>query len=558
MFRTTRLSGGVDFGGATYDSIPDMKQTIHDYVIVGGGSAGCVLANRLSADPRISVLLLEAGGEANHPHVLVPAWSTKLMGNRRWDWCYATQPDPSRNERADLWPAGKVLGGGSSINGMVYVRGHAGDYDDWSAAGNPAWGYAQCLPYFIRAERNNRLGGEFHGRTGPLGVESLRVTHPLNALFIQSCQAAGLPFNPDCNGAVQEGVGPMQATQHGGMRDSTARAYLAPARGRTNLTVLTQAMANRVLFEGRRAASVEYRHRGIAGLAAAAREVILCAGSLASPKLLMLSGLGPSDHLGAHGIACRVDLPGVGLHLQEHPGVLVNFRMTVAALGHIARSWWRLALAGLDYAVRRAGPATSPVAHVVGYLKTDPQLGRPDIQLHFAPFAYQFEVDRVLVARDNRVGVALNVCRPASRGSIELRDGDPGSAPIIRHQLLGARTDIERLIAAGRFVRRVFAASPLGPICDAETAPGLGVETDAQWEHFVRANAFPMYHPVGTCRMGTDRESVVDQDLRVRGVTGLRVVDASIMPSLVSANTNAPVIMIAEKAADQIRHAAGS
>jgi choline dehydrogenase len=323
------------------------------------------------------------------------------------------------------------------------------------------------------------------------------------------------------------------------------------------LTVFTGSTVHHVLFDGQRAVGVRYRRDAELCTANAAREVLVCAGSLATPKLLMLSGVGPAEQLAQHGIACRVESPGVGQNLQEHPGILINYRLKVATLGHVAHSWWRMAFAGLQYALRRSGPASSPVAHVVGYFKTDAALDRPDIQLHFAPFAYHFETDRVIVARDNRVGVALNVCRPRSRGSVTLTDGDPESPPLIRHELLGSSEDVDALIMAGRFIRGIFAASPLGPMCDVETEPGPGVESDSQWAQFLRASCFPMYHPVGTCRMGQDRGSVVDQQLRVHGTQGLRIIDASVMPTLVAANTNAPVIMIAEKAAEQIRVSAG-
>jgi choline dehydrogenase len=348
----------------------------------------------------------------------------------------------------------------------------------------------------------------------------------------------------------------MQTNQRGGLRHNTARAYLAAARRRPNLRVMTGATVRRVLFDGRRATGVEFDHRGGRTELRARREVVLCGGSIATPKLLLLSGVGPRAELERHGIGCVADMPGVGANLQEHPGCTLQFDMRVPTMNRIAHSWPRYLLAAADYALRRRGPASSPIAHVVGFLRTDPTLSRPDVQLHFAPFALEHDGRKVGLSRVDRVGVALNVCRPESRGRVSLRSADPQAPPVIAHELLGSRNDVARLIRAARILQRVFATEPLAGACVGRHAPAPEVDSDADWETFLRQHSALMYHPVGTCRMGQDTMAVTDPTLRVREVTGLRIVDASVMPSLPSANTNGPTIMLAERGAALIRGAA--
>ncbi len=523
-----------------------------DYVIAGGGSAGCVLASRLSADPTVRVLLLEAGGDDLHPAVYIPAGSTQLVGKPRWDWVWRCEPDPSRGNRVDIWPGGRVLGGGSSVNGMVYLRGHRSDYDGWAALGNPGWRYEDVLPSFVRAEGNAGRADRFHGTDGPLGVSDVRCLHPTDRAFVESGVNAGHRRNPDFNGAEQEGVGFLQATQRGGFRASTARGYLRPVRRRPNLTVVTGALATRVTIEGGRATGVAYLRDGAVLHARARREVLLSTGTIISPKLLLLSGIGARSALAALGIDCIVERPAVGANLQEHPGVLMSWNVNVPTMNADWHSWRGRLRAALDYALFRRGPASSPVAHAALFLKTRPELPAPDIQVHFQPLSYEVGPDGFGLPEAWRVSCAVNVCRPRARGMIGLRSADPLAPPLIRHALLGDEADVRTLVAGCRKVRDVFASEPLRAMVTGEHEPGPGVQDDAQWDAALRERSFPMYHPVGTCRMGSDDEAVVDPTLRVRGVSGLRVVDASIMPLLVAANTNAAAVMIGERGAELI------
>lgn len=535
-----------------------MNKADFDYIVAGGGTAGCVLANRLTENGRFSVLLIEAGGSASWPQILVPGLSTALMGNARWDWCYRAEPDPSRGGQVDIWPAGKVLGGGSSINGMVYLRGNAADYDDWEARGAVGWSYADCLPYFLKCESNQHFNDRWHGNSGPLTVSNVRADHPLNQRFLDACTEVGLKLNADVNGAEQEGIGRMQTNQRNGMRDSTARAYLAPARSRRNLSVMTHARVVRINIRDGRAQGVSVLRNGIQSEIHARHEVIISTGAMASPQLLMLSGIGPSQSLQQHGIETLADLPGVGANLQEHPGVIVDFEMSVPTLGAIAKSRYQYARAALQYLLARTGPASSPIAHIVGFIKTFPELSLPDVQFHFAPFSMDFVGDKIKLSTSNRVGVAINVCRPETRGRIRLRSAEALSPPVIEHSLFGSDKDMATVIRAGRLVHRIFDAEPLTSLGARPLNPPQEVKSDADWERFIRQRGFLMYHPVGTCRMGTDAGAVVDPRLRVCGVRSLRVVDASVMPTIPAANTNGPTIMLAEKAADLILDDASS
>ena len=521
---------------------------MYDYIIVGAGSAGCVLAHRLSADPDARVLLLEGGPDDRAKEVKIPAAFPKLFKTER-DWNYATEPEPQLDGRALYWPRGRMLGGSSSMNAQIYIRGHRLDYDRWAAMGNAGWSWDDVLPYFKRAEDNDRGPSRYHGAGGPLSVSDLRDPSPLSRAFVQAGIEAGLAANPDFNGEEQDGVGPSLVTQRKGTRCSTAAAYLKPARRRPNLTVVTGAHATRVLFDGRRATGVEYRRDGRVETAGTRREVIVSGGAINSPQLLMLSGVGPAAELQAHGIDVVHDLPGVGRNLQDHLSVTVLATchqplslLAAESLGNVAR-----------FLLLKKGMLTSNVGEAGAFARTDAGLDAPDIQLLFAPVLY---INHGLAPPPEH-GFTVGVVHltPKSSGAVALSSADPFAAPRITANYLSDTDgdDLRVLVDGVKLARRVIRAHAFDPYRKAELAPTADVEGDAVLATFVRGMAETLYHPVGTCSMGIDAAAVVDPELRVRGIDGLRVVDASVMPVIPRGNTNAPTIMIAEKAADLIR-----
>jgi choline dehydrogenase len=516
-----------------------------DYVIVGAGSAGCVLAHRLTANPRTTVLLLEAGGPDRTREIHMPVAFSKLFKSA-CDWAYFTEEQRHLNNRRLYVPRGKVLGGSSSINAMIYIRGHKNDYDHWEKLGNLSWDFASVLPYFKKAENQERGASEYHGIGGPLNVADLHSTNPLSQVFIDAAVKLGLPANRDFNGPEQEGVGYFQVTQKNGRRCSAAAAYLKPILSRANLTVRTNVLVSRVLSEGTRVTGVEYSDNGTSRQEKVNREVILCGGAINSPQIMLLSGIGPGDHLRRHGIPIVADLPGVGQNLQDHPVVGVAYEckrpITLAGAGKLGDL--------LRYALFGRGPLTSNVAESGGFLKTKSNLPAPDVQLHFAPAYYVDHGFKNPEGHGFTLGPAL--LAPESRGYVALRSRDPSDAPIIQLNFLESEEDMRALIEGVALTRRIIAATPFDVYRGNEFLPGLQAQSDQQIAEHIRSTAEAIYHPVGTCKMGHDPLAVVDSQLRVRQVEGLRVVDASIMPRIIRGNTNAPTIMIAEKAAAMI------
>ena len=522
-----------------------------DYIIVGAGSAGCVLANRLSADGKHSVLLLEAGPRDTNPWIHVPIGYGKLFKEKTVNWMYQTEPEPGLNGRQVFQPRGKVLGGSSSINGLLYVRGQHEDYDRWRQRGNAGWGYEDVLPYFKRAENQARGEDKYHGSGGPLPVSDWRHKDPLSEAFVTAAVEAGFPFNADFNGATQEGAGFFQTTTRNGRRASSAFSYLRPAKRRGNLHIETDALAQRLVFEGKRARAVEYRQRGQLRTARARREILVSSGAYNSPQLLQLSGVGPAELLKSHGIAVVLDAPGVGNDLQDHMQVRIVMRCTQAVtLNDVVNHPVRKVMAGLQWAALRRGPLTIAAGTSGAFFKTSPRLASPDIQIHFIPFS----TDKMGEKLHPFSGFTASVCqlRPESRGSLRIRSADPAEPPEIRINYLATETDRRTFIDGIGILRGILAAPALQAYATEEVYPGAKVVRDEELLEFCRQTGSTVYHPTSTCRMGNDPLAVVDQRLKVRGIEGLRVVDASVMPDLMSGNTNAPTIMIAEKASDMI------
>ncbi|MGY1884224.1 GMC family oxidoreductase [Blastococcus sp. SYSU DS0753] len=521
-----------------------------DVVVVGAGSAGSAVAGRLSEDPSLRVLVLEAGGPDDVLEVKIPAGLYKVWRTRH-DWNYTTDEQPGLGGRRLFWPRGKLLGGSSSINAMIYIRGARADYDEWAElTGDPSWSYEQVLPLFRRMEDNARGADEWHGVGGPLRVEDLRSPHPWTTAVVESAVASGYPRNPDFNGATQEGVGPFQVTQRRGRRWSAADAYLHPAAGRPNLTVRTGALTTRVLVENGRATGVEYRCGGRLHTVRATREVVLSGGAVNSPQLLMLSGIGPADHLREVGVDVVHDLPGVGAGLQDHPLVPVIWTVRSGRSLRLAETPVNLA----KWKAAGRGPLTSNLAEAGLFTRSRPDVAEPDLQLHFLPVKFwkQAEVDPDAEA----FTAAVVLVRVHSRGSVRLRSADPTWAPAIDAGYLTDERDLDALVSGVERAREIASVAPLSSVLAEEWSPGGTVHGREALRQKVRDTLESLYHPVSSCRMGTDDGSddmaVVDPQLRVRGIEGLRVVDASVMPTLVRGNTNAPTIMIAERAADLI------
>jgi choline dehydrogenase len=522
----------------------------YDYIIVGAGSAGCVLADKLSASGRHSVLLLEAGGSDKRFYVQMPLGYGKTFYDRSVNWMYAAESDPGLNGQKDHWPRGKVLGGSSSINAMVYIRGHREDYDNWGEAAGAQWGWDNVLSAYKELEDFVGGANAWHGSGGPLHISdpTARV-HPLTHTYIKACEAVGLPFNPDFNGETQEGTGIYHLTARKGQRLSAARAFLWPALKRKNLRVEKNALVTRVDFNGAQAVGVTYQHKGHIHSVRAGREVILSGGAINSPQLLMLSGIGPAAHLRDHNIEVKRDNAHVGQNMQDHLGLNYTFRMKVPTLNDALRPWWGKLKVGMQYLLLRDGPLSLSINHGGGFFKTNPSYSRPNMQLYMQAFSTLLPRagERPILSPDpfSGLSIGLSNCRPTARGELSLRSNKADEHPVIKPNAFGTEHDVQEMLAAVKFIRKIAAAPPFAELVAEELRPGPACTSDEDLIHDFKQRSGTVYHPSCTARMGTQSgQSVVDHRLRVHGISGLRVCDASVFPNLIAGNTNAPAMMV--------------
>ncbi|TPL18106.1 MULTISPECIES: GMC family oxidoreductase N-terminal domain-containing protein [unclassified Mesorhizobium] len=530
----------------------------YDFIIVGSGSAGSVLADKLSASGRFSVLVLEAGGSDRRFYVQMPLGYGKTFFDPTVNWNYKTEPDPGLGGNVDHWPRGKLLGGSSSINAMVWIRGAREDFDDWRDAGNPGWGYDDLLPAFKALEDNEAGADRWRGRGGPLHIsDTSDAVHPLTKRYLAAGQQAGLPFNSDFNGAAQEGVGVYQISTRNGRRMSAARAFLRPAMKRANVRVETNALASRILFEGKRAVGIEYLQKGQTKTARAGREIILSAGSINSPQLLQLSGVGPAALLHGLGIPVIHANENVGANLQDHVGINYTFKGRLPTLNQILRPWWGKLMVGMQYILTRSGPLSLSMNHGGGFFRTDPAFSRPNMQLYFQAFSTVIPKsgERPILTPDPWPGfsIGLSNCRPSSRGEIMIRSSNPLDHPKIVANAYSTNADVEEMLAAVKFVRKIASMPAMAEIIAEEVLPGPSITSDADLITDFRKRSGTVYHPVSTCRMGPDpARAVVDPRLKVHGLEGLRVIDASIFPDNITGNTNAASILTGWKGAELV------
>ncbi len=528
----------------------------YDYIIVGAGSAGCVLASKLTANGRYSVLLLEAGGHDKRFYVQLPLGYGKTFYDPHVNWMYTAEPDPGLNGQQDHWPRGKILGGSSSINAMVYIRGHRDDYDNWEQAAGRDWGWDSVLQAYKSLEDNAAGADEFRGAGGPLHTsDPSSQVHPLTLDYIKACQQLGLAFNPDFNGATQEGAGIYQLTTRNGRRLSTARAFLDPAKRRSNLQIKTGCLVTRIVMEGKRVTGVTFEKNGVSQNAYAGREVILAGGAVNSPQLLQLSGMGPAPLLRDIGIAVVAANNAVGQNLEDHVGINYTYRMKVPTLNDTLRPWWGKVKVGLQYLLTRTGPLSLSINHGGGFFKTDPSQPRPNMQLYMQAFSTLLPKagERPVLSPDPFSGLSLGLsnCRPTSRGSITIKSQNPHDHPRIVANAFSTENDVVEMLAAVKFLRKLASAKPLASLIAEELRPGPQCRSDAELIHDFRQRSGTVYHPSCTCRMGTDpQNSVVDSRLRVHGISGLRVCDASVFPNLIAGNTNAPAILVGWKGSE--------